>query len=88
MNKQILGALAMDLKRVALGYYRGSTPMVETFFKEALKRRDEIDCKKLKPYLIKFINNIESLKKEESEKAADDALLYSIIFQNASTMIP
>lgn len=85
-NKQTLGALAMDLKRVALGYFRGSTPTVEMFFLEALKRRDEIDCKSLKPYLIKFLNKIEGLKKEEKEKAAEDALLYSTIFQNASTI--
>ena len=38
-NKQILGAIAMDLKRVALGYFRGSSSMAERFFQEALKRR-------------------------------------------------
>ena len=86
-NKQTLGALSMDLKRVALGYFRGSTPTVETFFREALKRRDEIDLKNLKPYLIKLLNNMESLKKEEREKAAEDALFYSTIFQNAATII-
>jgi hypothetical protein len=83
-NKQILGALAMDLKRVALGYYRGSTTMSEKFFQEALKRRSEIDKKSLKPYLVKFLNNIGDLKKVEKERAAEDALFYSIIFQNAS----
>jgi hypothetical protein len=86
-NKQTLGALAMDLKRVALGYFRGSTPTVETFFREALKRRDEIDYKNIKPYLIKFLDNLENLKKEEKAKAAENALLYSTIFQNASTII-
>ncbi len=86
-NKQIFGALAMDLKRVALGYFRGSTTMSEIFLREALKRRDEIDSKNLKPYLVKFLNDIENLKKEERKRAADNALLYSIIFQNASTII-
>ena len=86
-NKKALGALSMDLKRIALGYSRGSTQMVETFFREALKRRDEIDRKNIKPYLIKFLNNIEGLMKEEKEKAAEDALLYSTLFQNASTVI-
>ena len=80
-NKQILGALAMDLKRAALGYFRGSTPMAERFFEEALKRRDELDQKDLKPYLSKFLQNMEKIK---IEKGADDALLYSTIFQNAS----
>lgn len=86
-NKQILGALSLDLKRVALGYFRGSNTMAEKFFDEALKRRDEIDNKNLKPYLVKFLKDIEKLKKEEKGKAADDALLYSTIFQNASTTI-
>ena len=86
-NKQALGALAMDLKRIAFGYFRGSTPTVETFFREALKRRDEIDSKNLKPYLIEFLNKIEDIRKEKKDKAAEDALLYSTIFQNASTII-
>lgn len=86
-NKQTLGALAMDLKRVALGYFRKSPLMVEIFFQEALKRKGEIDYKNIKPYLTKFLNNIDGLKEEEKEKAAEDALLYSIIFQNASTTI-
>ena len=77
----------MDLKRVAIGYFRGSTTMSERFFKEAIKRRDELDNSSLKPYLVRFLNNIDNLKNEENKKAADDALLYSTIFQNASTVI-
>lgn len=83
-NKQILGALAMDLKRVALGYFRGSNVMADKFYLEALKRREEIDKKNLKPYLIKFLNELDNLNKEEKTKAAEDALLYSTIFQNAA----
>jgi hypothetical protein len=86
-NKQILGALAMDLKRVAVGYFRGSTSMAERFFQEALKRKSELEYKNLKPYLVIFLNRIEGLEKEEKDRAAEDALFYSTIFQNASTMI-
>jgi len=86
-NKQILGALSMDLKRVALGYFRGSKPMAERFFQEALKRRSELDNKNLKPYIISLLAKLEGLKKEETNKAAEDALFYSTIFQNASTII-
>ena len=86
-NKEILGAIAMDLKRVALGYFRGSSSMVEKFFQEALKKRNEIDNKDLKPYLIKLLNDMENLKREDGGKAAEDALFYSTIFQNASTVI-
>lgn len=83
-NKEILGALALDLKRVSLGYFRESGLMAERFLKEALKRKDEVDTKDLKPYLIKFLKNIKNLKKQNKKRAAEDALLYSTIFQNAS----
>lgn len=86
-NKQILGALALDLKRVALGYHRGSSSMSEKFLEEALKRRNEIDRKNLKPYLVKLLNGIENIKNQENTKAAEDALLYSTIFQNASVYL-
>ena len=86
-KKQILGALALDLKRVALGYFRGSNIMAGKFYLEALKRREELDNKNLKPYLIKFLNKLDNLDKEERGKAAEDALFYSTIFQNASTVI-
>lgn len=83
-DKAILGALAMDLKRAAVGYNRGSKNMAETFFNEALKRKEELNPKNLKPYLANFLSRIEKLKSEKPDKAADDALLYSTIFQNAS----
>jgi hypothetical protein len=85
-NKQILGALAMDLKRAALGYFRGSNIMAERFFEEALKRKNEIDIEDLKPYLVKYLNKIENIKKEDNDKAAEDALLYSTLFQNAASV--
>jgi hypothetical protein len=85
-NKQILGALAMDLKRAALGYFRGSNLMAERFLEEALKRKNEIDIDELKPYLVKYLNKIENVKKENSDKAAEDALLYSTLFQNAASV--
>ena len=83
-NKQILGALATDLKRAALGYFRGSTIMAKKFSQEALRRRSELDYKNLKSYLVIFLNKIEELEEKEKGRAADDALFYSTIFQNAS----
>ncbi|OGH07198.1 MAG: hypothetical protein A2171_02125 [Candidatus Levybacteria bacterium RBG_13_35_9] len=83
-NKAIFGSIALDLKRVAIGYYRGSNTMAEKFFEEALKRREELNKKEIKPYLLKFLNTIEKIKNEKHDKAAEDALLYSTIFQNAS----
>ncbi len=83
-NKQILGALAMDLKRVALGYFRGSDVMAARFLDEALKRRSELNDNELKPYLVNLLNKLENLKEEKKDKAAEDALLYSTLFQNAA----
>jgi hypothetical protein len=83
-NKMIFGSLAMDLKRTALGYHRGSDKMAENFFNEAIKRKNEIDKKTTKPYLIKILKNIENIKNEKREIAAENALMYSTIFQNAS----
>lgn len=82
--KRQLGDLSLDLKRVAIGYNRGSIRMAERFFEEALKRRDELDRKKVKPYLVKFILEMDNINRENMEKAAEDALMYSTIFQNAS----
>ena len=83
-NNQILGALALDLKRVAIGYFRGSNIMADRFYEEALKRREELDRKNLKPYLVNILNKLDNLRKQEKLRAAEDALLYSTIFQNAA----
>lgn len=74
----------MDLKRVAMGLHRGSSKMADRFFEEALKRRDEVDLKTVKPYLVKLLKGLENIKKETVDKKAEDALLYSTVFQNAS----
>lgn len=86
MNNTIaLSSLAMDLKRVALGYYHGSTQTAKRFFEEALKRRDEVDSEAVKPYIRKLLANVDKLAKEkDTQKIAEDTLLYSILFQNAS----
>jgi len=83
-NKQVLGALALDLKRVATGYFRGSNIMADRFYEEALKRREELDRKNLKPYLVNILNKLDNLKKQQKIRVAEDALLYSTILQNAA----
>lgn len=84
-NQIALSSLAMDLKRVALGYHRGSNAMASRFLEEALKRRDEIDRSSLKPYLVKLLSKLDSLKKEkDTVQISEDSLMYSTLFQNAS----
>lgn len=85
MNEALLGALAMDLKRAAMSYYRGSNTTAERFLKEALLRKTEIDTTTIKPYLKKLLADLEKLLHEkEKQKVAEDALMYSTRFQNAA----
>lgn len=83
-NNQILGALALDLKRAAQGYYRGSEKMATRFIQEAQKRKKELKSANLKPYLRKLLSNMNIIfEQEDHKKLAEDALMYSILFQNA-----
>lgn len=82
-NRIALSSLALDLKRVAVGYHRGSFAMADRFLEEAQKRSEEIDISIVKPYVAKLLANMKKIS-QKKEKIADDALLYSILFQNAS----
>ena len=80
-----LASLAMDLKRAALGYHRGSIRMAERFYMEAVKRKQEIDMSSVKPYIQKLLKQIESANNHTDPKLrAENFLTYSILFQNAS----
>mgnify|MGYP001566165162 FL=1 len=84
-NKIVLSSLALDLKRVALGYWRGSNNVAERFFEEALRRKEEIDSMKVKPYIRNLLSNFEKIKfGHDQKRQAEDALMYSTLFQNAS----
>lgn len=86
-NKVVLGSIAMDLKRVALGYYKGSFKTADIFLKEALKRREEVKLESVKPYLRNILNKIGNLKSLDKQKLAEDALMYSTIIQNAAVKL-
>ena len=82
-NRQTLGALAIDLKRIALGIHRGSMTMASRFSKEAEKRLNEVDRTTLLPYMKKTLGKIQSIVSTQgSDKKAEDALMYSVIVQN------
>lgn len=75
--------MAMDLKRVALGLYRGSQRMAETFQEEVRKRRKELDAQSTDAYLKKLITRIDAWMEEvDSCRKAEDALMYSTLLQN------
>ena len=82
-NKISLESLSMDLLRVALGMHRGSYKMAERFSREAMKRRQEINEREVKPYLRKVLSKMEnSLKVSDPKKKAEDSLMYSTIIRN------
>ena len=84
-SKIILESLAMDLKRVAQGYYRGSEIVAARFAEEAKRRKEELRSVSLKPYLRNLLSKMDdTLKQKDHKKLAEDALMYSILFQNAS----
>jgi len=85
MNKIALSSLALDLDRVATAYFMGSNKVAERFLEEVFIRRDEIEKKTTKAYLVKLLNNLDRFKLEKNKKKlAEDALLYSKLFENAS----
>lgn len=73
--------MALDLKRVALGYHRGSEKMAERFLEEAIKRKNETDIALLKPYMRKLLDRVQRLNNDRS-KIAEDAQMLSTLIQN------
>lgn len=78
-----LASLATDLKRVSLGWHRGSQKMANQFLKEAKKRQNEINPSSVSPYIRKLLRNLGKLEQtQDTAKKAEDALMYSILFKN------
>ncbi len=78
-----LASISMDLKRVALGYERNSNAMALKFSQEAQRRIRNLDHSYLKPYVKKLLLNLENvLLQEDTQKVAEDALMYSTLLQN------
>ncbi len=84
-NEIILEAMASDLKRVALGLERGSFAMSKRFALEALKRKEEVNIKKIPDYIEKIlIKSEQSLANLNNDRTAEDCLMYSTLLQNFS----
>ena len=81
-QKIIIESLAMDLKRVALGLRRGSFKMAERFKEEALKRSRELENQNLNSYLKKLLQGTKEALRSDKKRMAEDALMYSTLFQN------
>lgn len=79
MNQQLisLASISMDLKRAAMGFYNGSK-VGNRFLQEAVKRKKEINFKKVDSYIVGILNKMET-------KEPDDLLMYSTLLQNYVT---
>lgn len=83
-QKLIIESLAMDLKRVALGLHRGSSVMAERFKVEALKRQSELETQETDLYLKSLVKKCKESLGIKNDRSAEDALMYSTLFQNYS----
>lgn len=81
-QKILIESLAMDLLRMAVGLQRGSIKMADRFREEALKREEELKSENINQYLKILIQKSELVLKSNSDRAAEDALMYSTLFQN------
>jgi hypothetical protein len=87
-TKIAISSLALDLKRVAVNYWNGSNQTAQRFSQEALKRQEELKLIKVKPYLRDLLNALpETLERKDKKYLAEDALMYSTIFQNYALKI-
>lgn len=82
-NKMLIGALAEDLYRVAIGLYKGSDKMAHVFTDEVLKRREVINVDSVKPYVQTLLQRLPHLlSQEDKTKKSEDALMVSVILRN------
>lgn len=81
-TKVIISSLALDLKRVAQGLNRGSFKSAEVFKQEALKRGEELEKNIQDEYLQKLWFKTKQSLNSNSDRVAEDALMYSTLFQN------
>jgi hypothetical protein len=80
-----LAALSMDLKRVALASYHRSHAVADRFIQESLAKKNKIDVNQERPNVQRLLASLDDvLSQRNSEKLAEDALLYSTLLQNAA----
>ncbi len=84
-NNALLQTIALDLKRVAIGYHSGSIQMADRFLQEVIKREKQLDFLSLSQTMKKLVKKVEKLSEEKDfKKRAEDALLYSTLFLSFS----
>jgi len=83
-TKLLIGSLSNDLYRVANLINRHSYKAAERFQKESKRWVKELQDCKVKNYIRKIINDLDSSKSVnvKSQKLAEKYLTYSILLQN------
>ena len=83
-TKLLIGSLSNDLYRVANLINRRSYKGAERFQKESNRWIKELENCKVKSYIRKIINDLNSSKSVniKSQKLAEKYLMYSILLQN------
>lgn len=81
-TKTSLASLAMDLKRASLALHNGSTSMSQRFLNEALTGQHDIDLQDIDPYMKNILTSLPTVLKENSNRKAEDLLMYSTLLQN------
>lgn len=78
-NKQLLQAMALDLKRVALGSYSGSQKMNNRFLQEVANRKDSPQYDTLPDIVQRQLQKNDQALDRNSQTLHEDALMYSTI---------
>lgn len=83
-QQQLIQALAMDLKRVAVCLHRGSDTVADRFIEEALKREADLSEQATTEYIKNLLMRMKQSLLKKNTQTAEDALMYSTLFQNLS----
>lgn len=81
-QKIIIGSLALDLKRTALGLYRDSMGTASTFKQQTISRMDELEQYEPDAYIQQLVNHTRKSLSILEKNKAEDLLMYSTLFQN------
>jgi hypothetical protein len=80
-----LAALSMDLKRVAMAAHNRSQHVADRFIAESIAEKNRIDITNQKPHIRAILTNLVNiLSQKDTGNLSEDALLYSILLQNAA----
>jgi len=84
-TEQFIGAVAMDLKRVAASLQRGSFSMAEELLGKALATKKHIELGKVESHIRKMLVDIDNISVNKNHlQAAEIALMYGTLLQNYS----